>query len=90
MAILLVTYDLKQPGRDYKPVHDFLKTNFNWCKGLESVWLIDTQWTTTQVRDGLMQLIDQNDSVFVVRLSRGWAAFNYYCADWLNDPARTW
>lgn len=32
MAIILVTYDLKQPGRNYTPVHDYLKT-FNYCKG---------------------------------------------------------
>ena len=25
MAILLATYDLKQPGRDYTPVHDYLQ-----------------------------------------------------------------
>jgi len=32
MAILLVTYDLKNPGRNYEPLHSLLK-QYNYCKG---------------------------------------------------------
>lgn len=90
MAIILVTYDLKQPGRDYAPVHAYLKT-FSYCKGLESVWLLDTQQACSTIRDGLRARIDSNDEVFVARLyPREWASWNYYCAEWLNDSARSW
>lgn len=89
MAILLVTYDLKQPGRNYTPVHDYLKRFAN-CKGLESVWLLDTTATTEAIRDGLTSLVDANDKIFVVRLQRDWASLRYGCADWLNDSARNW
>lgn len=89
MAIILVTYDLKTPGQDYKPVHDYLKT-FSWCKGLESVWLLDTNVPTKTIRVTLQGLVDGNDKLFVTRLSQDWSSYNYFCGDWLNDPARNW
>ncbi|RIV77079.1 hypothetical protein D2V04_13295 [Pelagerythrobacter aerophilus] len=90
MAIMLVTYDLKQPGRDYQPVFDHIKTNYTWCKGLESVWLLDTTKTAQTIRDELKALVDSNDKVFVTRLQGNWGSFNYYCGDWLNKPERNW
>ncbi|WBX83547.1 hypothetical protein [Sphingosinicella microcystinivorans] len=89
MAIFLVTYDLKKPGQNYEPVHDYLK-QYNYCKGLESVWLLDTEVPASKIRDDLSKLIDTNDETFIVRLQRDWASYGYYCADWLKDPARRW
>ncbi len=89
MAVLLVTYDLKAPGRNYGPVHDYLKT-FTYCKGLDSVWLLDTEKKTAAVRDHLKTLVDSNDEVFVVRLMQSWATYNYYCGEWLESSSRTW
>jgi hypothetical protein len=89
MAVLLVTYDLKQPGRDYAPVHAYLK-RFTHCKGLESVWLLDTVDSPESIRDGLRVLVDTNDIVFVSKLTRYWGSWNYSCAGWLNDSSRNW
>lgn len=89
MAILLVTYDLKAPGRNYTPVHDYLK-GYKHCKKLESVWLLDTAKAPKQIRDDLGNLIDKNDVVFVTKLDRSWAARNYPCGSWLNAPERNW
>lgn len=89
MTILLVTYDLKQPGRDYAPVHNFLK-QFNHCKDLESVWLLDTTWTAIQMRDALSKLVDANDKFFICPVGRDWASWRFNCSTWLNDAARNW
>jgi hypothetical protein len=89
MSVLLVTYDLKKPGRNYQPVYDYLK-KFNYCHTMDSVWLIDTALGVVAVRDALMKLIDENDVVFVVRLQNDWAAWRYGCANWLKDPLRKW
>jgi hypothetical protein len=90
MAILLVTYDLRQPGRNYQPMYDYLK-RFSHCHGLESVWLLDTTVTPEQVRDALKGIVDSNDALFVVRLFQNiWNSWNYTCASWLNDAARNW
>lgn len=89
MAIILVTYDLKKPGRNYQPVFEYLK-RFTHCKSLESVWLLDTTVALTSIRDSLKRITDDNDVIFVVRLVREWAASNYGCGDWLNKPERNW
>jgi hypothetical protein len=83
MAILLVTYDLKQPGQDYKAVHAYLR-QFMHCKEMESVWLLDTNVSTATIRDSLRAKVDPNDVVFVVRITSDWGSWNYRCADWLN------
>lgn len=89
MAIILVTYDLRHPGRNYGPVHEYLK-RYTYCKGMESVWLLDTTVSTERIRDDLRALVDSNDRLFVVRLQRRWNSLNYGCADWLNETARNW
>lgn len=89
MSIILVTYDLKKPGRNYKPVHDYLKT-YSYCKYLESVWLLDTHKSPDKIRNELKTKIDSNDTVFVVKLRQDWASYNYGCADWLNSSIRNW
>ncbi|SFH56410.1 hypothetical protein SAMN05216299_1232 [Nitrosospira sp. Nsp14] len=89
MAVYLVTYDLKAPGRNYDPVYDYLR-GFIHCKGLESVWLIQTALSSLDIRDKLMSLIDSNDVIFVARLSTTWGSYRYSCANWLNEPSRSW
>ena len=89
MAVILVTYDLKAPGRNYNPVHDYLK-KYTYCKKMESVWLLDTTKTTTQIRDDLQALVDSNDVLFVVKITQSWASVNFGCSQWLNDSARSW
>lgn len=90
MAILLVTYDLKNLGRNYEPLHSLLK-QYNYCKGMESVWLLDTTQTASQVRDLITRVVDGNDIVFVTKLAnQSWASNNFYCGEWLNAPLRNW
>jgi hypothetical protein len=89
MATILVTYDLKTPGRNYQPIYDYLN-KFTACRGLDSVWLLDTTVATATIRDELMRLGDKNDIFFVVRLSRDWAAAKFICGEWLNKPERNW
>lgn len=89
MAIILVTYDLMAPGKDYKPVHEYLR-KYTYCKGLESVWLLDTTNSTESIRDNLKKLVDNNDKVFVTQIARSWASLSYSCGAWLNEPGRSW
>lgn len=88
MAVLMITYDLKQPGRDYDSIHKYIKDNFTWCKGLESVWLVDTHISPSKIRDDLKALADKNDVIFVAALTNDWASYNYFCGQWLNKPER--
>ncbi len=89
MSIVLATYDLKAPGKNYDSVHTHLE-KFTHCKGLESVWLLDTTKALSTIRDDLRGKIDANDIVFAVKLTRQWPSLSYDCSAWLNDAARNW
>jgi hypothetical protein len=81
MSVLLITYDLRQPGRNYQGLHQAIKTTGNWIKVLESVWLVSTQLTTSAVRDRLRQHMDSNDGLFVAQQGPQ--------AAWVNTSANT-
>lgn len=90
MSVLSVNYDLKAPGRDYGPLHEAIKT-YTWCHVLDSCWLIDTQKSTTEVRDHLNGKMDPNDEVIVFKLRHDWATnFSDQATEWLKSPSRTW
>ena len=55
-----INYDLQEPGRDYQPVYDYIKSFDGWCHLLESLSLVLT-YKLGQVRDELMTLVDRND-----------------------------
>lgn len=90
MAVLAINYDLKAPGRNYQPLYDAIKS-YNYCKILDSCWLIDTANSTSSVRDHLKGCVDGNDEIFVVQLRQNWAtSFTDSATDWLKSPSRSW
>lgn len=88
----LVTYDLRQPGRDYTSLYEAIRAIGSWSHPVESVWIIDTNETPAGIRDNLKTHVDSNDVIFVVQLRLHWAASNLgsQVVDWLKDSSRTW
>lgn len=77
MSILMVSYDLVTPGRDYADLYDALKAYGTWARPVESVWLIETDDTTGDVRDELLQHVDANDKLIVLLVDDSeWATYN--------------
>lgn len=74
----LVTYDLNSPGKNYSSLISKIKTYTN-AKVCESAWIIRGNSTEVQIRDSLVQEIDQNDNLFVAKLTGAAAWFN--CID---------
>jgi hypothetical protein len=64
MTAYEVSYDLRQPGRNYQPLWDRLKA-WNAVRVLESVWIIPEAKSATAVRDDLVQYLDSNDGLLV-------------------------
>ncbi|MDF1721712.1 MAG: hypothetical protein P1U65_13650 [Minwuia sp.] len=89
MAVVLVTYDLRKPGQNYSGLFKALRKHTH-CKELESVWLLDTTDSVSEVRDSLKGFLDQDDILFVARLRKNWAALNYGCGAWLKGENRNW
>jgi hypothetical protein len=76
MASMIVSYDLKQPGRDYNSLYDKLKSYPYYCRITESTWFIKPNKQCSVVRDEIMSLIDSNDRLFVGVLTGEAAWFN--------------
>ncbi len=66
----LITYDLKQPGRNYQDLYNAIKSYGTWGKINNSTWLIKTSDSAVQIRDYLLSYLDYNDSLFVVKVER--------------------
>jgi hypothetical protein len=91
--ILIVAYDLHNPGRDYPKIEAVLKrADGGWAHPQGSVWLLDTSEEPTVWRDRLGGLGDTNDEFLVIQLQHNWASRNMDqdVADWLKDPRRRW
>jgi hypothetical protein len=89
MAVYIVTYDLVTPDRDYTALHNAIR-RFPHCHALLSGFFIDTPMTSMQVLNILRPQIDENDVLYVMRITREWAANRQMkCTAWLQAPART-
>ncbi|MBP8591051.1 hypothetical protein KBI33_01105 [Candidatus Shapirobacteria bacterium] len=90
MNTFLITYDLGLPEtyEDYKLLSQYLKSYPYWAKPLQSVWLVKTTKTVSEVRDEIKSKIDANDKVLVIDVTRtGWATFNVSkeVTDWMKN-----
>ena len=86
MRKLLVTFDLRKPGRDYAALDAAVKAIASgWCHCLGSVWVIATTMDCAAVRDRLQQHVDRSDGLVVVALGGSWAALglDQQCTAWL-------
>lgn len=89
MATHVVSYDLSDPGRNYKKVIEAIKAFPGRCHALESVWIIDSTLTAAKIRDQLKSAFDKNDKLMVATMSGNWATLNVgkEQTDWLHNAA---
>ena len=74
--ILIVTYDLRNPGKDYDKVAKILTSAGSSRRIQGSVWLLDTQFEPSVWSERLEKVGDSNDTFFVAKLA--------YDCSWLN------
>ena len=90
--ILLVTYDLHKPDRDYANVERLLKSAAGgWCHLEESVWVIDTN-SSPQEWTKRLQAISTEATYFTVQLQKNWwsAGLSSDKLRWLKATGRSW
>ena len=92
MKLFSITYDLKQPGRNYTELYDTIKLlagEGKWQHPLESCWIIKVGETVTvdAVTERLRATMDVNDSVFVVDITgrsyQGWLPRSFW--EWMRN-----
>lgn len=82
----IISYDLCKPGRDYGSLYRAIKSYPRWGKLTESTWAIVSSESTVQIRNNLMQFMDANDRLIVIRSGKE-AAWTKLLAsnDWLRN-----
>jgi hypothetical protein len=83
MSIVIVTYDLNTPAKDYSPLFSAIQNQGVWWHNLRTTWLVETTKTPTQVYEAVRPHITVNDRIFIGRLSEGYSG-------WLDTDAWAW
>jgi hypothetical protein len=71
-----VSYDLKNPGRDYAKVINKIASLGATAKIHYSFWYLSTSLSAEQVRNALLGVIDKNDSIYVADATNNHAAWH--------------
>lgn len=91
MKLFLITYDLREPGRNYTELYDMIKSISGegmWQHPLESSWVIKIQdaVTVNDVTNRIRGVMDAKDSLFVVDITgmpyQGWLPRSFW--DWMK------
>lgn len=65
MNAVLITYDLKKPGRNYNAVYELL-AQLGARQLTESTYLVRSGYSLKAIADAMAQRVDPNDYYFVV------------------------
>lgn len=74
MASFLVTYDLKKTKlndrhNDYNDLYKKLESYFNYAKVSESSWIIQGDYTSSELRDDIKSILNKEDTLLVAKLT---------------------
>ena len=92
MKLFLITYDLKQPGRNYTELYDLIKSiagDEMWQHPLESSWVVKLQDSVTvdEITTRIREVMDSKDSLFVIDITgksyQGWLPRSFW--DWMKQ-----
>lgn len=86
--ILLISYDLKSPDKDYASLYEAIKNSAkSWWHYLESVWIVRTDLDPNSYYERVKPYFDEDDSFFIVDITeqkrQGWLPSKAW--DWLKS-----
>ena len=82
----LISYDLRAPGRNYDILYQAIKGYRTWARITESYWAIVTTQSASEIRNYLVQFMDSNDRLFVIKSGKEAAWRNARAnSDWLKN-----
>ena len=86
MTVFVISYDLRQPGRDYEKLFEKIKSLGTWWHCQTSTWMVVSDLTALQIATALWAVMDQNDRLLVNPVAPGsaWAGFDEDCVAWIK------
>lgn len=84
MPSYVISYDLRKE-RDYDSLYDAIKAYGTWARITESTWAIATSESAKDVRKYLLEFMDADDRLFIVKSGVEAAWSNTRCRnEWLQ------
>jgi len=90
MSTFMISYDLwwSESSSDYKKVKEYIEWFTKFAKPLESFYFVVSWKTTSEIRDELNNITDNNDKIVVLNVSwDAWATSNISknVNDWIRN-----
>jgi CRISPR/Cas system-associated endoribonuclease Cas2 len=87
MSAYIICYDLKKSGQNYDDLLELIRSYGTYWHMQGSVWIIQTNETTEEIRIKLSPAIDSNDELFVGQLSgnASWEGYSEEVTEWVQD-----
>jgi hypothetical protein len=84
--VLIVSYDLVNPGQNYERLLKLIKSYSSWARLGGSAYLIYTNLSPVQVRDNLRQALDPNDKIYVgvAPVPSAWSGMPDDVTNWIH------
>lgn len=79
MNSFIISYDLNNE-KDYSKLITEIESYSNAAKINKSVWFINSQNESSEIRDNLVDYIDSDDSLFIAKLTGQAAWRNVICS----------
>lgn len=86
MSSFLISYDLIS-DKDYSKLYESIRNYGSFAHVLESVWIIKSSASSSEIRDNLKSYLDSDDKLFVARLTgeSAWKNLSKEVSDWIKD-----
>lgn len=86
MQLILITYDLKTPGKDYSSLYNHIKSFGKWWHYLDSTWIVKTEKNVDDITSSTRLMLDSNDYLLVIDITNdktnGWLPRDAW--NWIN------
>lgn len=85
---LHVSYDLHTPDQNYEDVINAIKELGNWARVHGSFWYVDSSYSASQAVDHIWNVMDQNDTIYVVDATNNnaaWENLSDEVADYIRE-----
>jgi|GEM_PF-220463 len=75
MSVYAISYDLNKPGQNYDGLYQEIKNFGGYWHYLDSMWLVSTSLSATQMSERMLKHTDYNDQFLIIRVVddyQGW------------------
>lgn len=85
MASFIISYDLIA-NKNYDELYEAIRNYKTYAHILESVWIIKSSTSSSDIRDNLKSYIDSDDKIFVAKLTgeSAWRNLDTEISDWIH------